>query len=179
MTSMTIDVTETTLILDKVFQVYKPKRGYFCNNKNQGKREGASVLLLDLHNSFINGRKVWGRNINQTYNLIDFATTRQNSKISDWMPCVYLHDHSTCFTFPDLPVVKLQLGPTLDASSIKEGDDVYFECKVTAKPRAYKIEWKYNVSQLYFFLPTIAFFRVVLAGRYEVMLVILPPYRWK
>ena len=50
MTSLTIDVTETTLILDKVFQVYKPKRGYFCNNKNQGKREGASVLLLDLQN---------------------------------------------------------------------------------------------------------------------------------
>ena len=39
MTSLTIDVTETTLILDKVFQVYKPKRGYFCINKNKVKEK--------------------------------------------------------------------------------------------------------------------------------------------
>ena len=50
MTSLTIDVTETTLILDKVFfQVYSSKRGYFYNNQNKG----ASLLLLDLHKSFI------------------------------------------------------------------------------------------------------------------------------
>ena len=50
MTSLTIDVTETTLILDKVFfQVYSSKRGYFYNNQNKG----ASFLMLDLPNSFI------------------------------------------------------------------------------------------------------------------------------
>ena len=50
MTSLTFDVTETTLILDKVFfQVYSSKRGYFYNNQNKG----ASFLLLDLPNSFI------------------------------------------------------------------------------------------------------------------------------
>ena len=43
-------------------------------------------------------------------------------------------------------MVKLQLGPTLNPLAIKEGDDVYFECKVTAKPPAFKIDWKYNVS---------------------------------
>ena len=50
MTSLTFDVTETTLILDKVFfQVYSSKRGYFYNNQNKG----ASLLLMDLHKSFI------------------------------------------------------------------------------------------------------------------------------
>ena len=50
MTSLTIDVTETKLILDKVFfQGYSSKRGYFYNNQNKG----ASLLLLDLHKSFI------------------------------------------------------------------------------------------------------------------------------
>ena len=29
----------------------------------------------------------------------------------------------------DKPVVSLRLGPTLDASLIKEGDDVYFDCR--------------------------------------------------
>lgn len=48
--------------------------------------------------------------------------------------------------FADLPRVSLKLGKTLNADNIKEGDDVYFECSVKAKPKAYKIEWKFNVS---------------------------------
>ena len=46
----------------------------------------------------------------------------------------------------DLPRVKLNLGSTLDPDNIKEGDDVYFECSINAKPRVYKIVWKFNVS---------------------------------
>ena len=48
--------------------------------------------------------------------------------------------------FADLPRVSLKLGKTLNADNIKEGDDVYFECTIKAKPRVYKIEWKFNVS---------------------------------
>ena len=48
--------------------------------------------------------------------------------------------------YTDLPRVSLELGKTLNANNIKEGDDVYFECSVKAKPKAYKIEWKFNVS---------------------------------
>ena len=48
----------------------------------------------------------------------------------------------------DLPRVSLKLGPTLKADNIKEGDDVYFECSIKAKPKAYKIEWKFNVSNI-------------------------------
>ena len=51
--------------------------------------------------------------------------------------------------FLDLPRVSLELGKTLNADNIKEGDDVYFECSVKAKPKAYKIEWKFNVSRIY------------------------------
>ena len=42
----------------------------------------------------------------------------------------------------DLPRVKLSLGSTLDPDGIKEGDDVYFECSIDAKPSVYKIVWK-------------------------------------
>ena len=48
----------------------------------------------------------------------------------------------------DLPRVKLNLGSTLDPDNIKEGDDVYFECSINAKPRVYKIVWKFNVSYI-------------------------------
>ena len=48
--------------------------------------------------------------------------------------------------FPDRPQAILSLGPTLDPLRIKEGDDVYFECIITAKPAIYKTTWWFNVS---------------------------------
>ena len=47
----------------------------------------------------------------------------------------------------DVPSATLLLGSSLNASNIKEGDDVYFECGVKSNPRPYKITWKHNVSQ--------------------------------
>lgn len=44
------------------------------------------------------------------------------------------------------PKVQLYLGSTLKAENIKEGDDVYFECKVRANPEHHKITWRHNVS---------------------------------
>ncbi|XP_066147993.1 neural cell adhesion molecule 2 isoform X1 [Euwallacea fornicatus] len=42
------------------------------------------------------------------------------------------------------PIVHLSLGSTLNASDIKEGDDVYFECKVRANPVWKKLTWIHN-----------------------------------
>ena len=47
----------------------------------------------------------------------------------------------------DKPKVQLAFGSQLEASNIKEGNDVYFECKVKSHPRYYKITWKRNVSR--------------------------------
>ena len=35
----------------------------------------------------------------------------------------------------------------MDANKIKEGDDVYFECSIDAKPAIYKTSWWFNVSR--------------------------------
>ena len=40
----------------------------------------------------------------------------------------------------------MKLGTSLNASNIKEGDDVYFECSVNSNPRPNKIIWKKDVS---------------------------------
>ena len=47
--------------------------------------------------------------------------------------------------------MRLTLGPTLDADKIKEGDDVYFECNIDAKPAIYKTSWWFNVGYFLFF----------------------------
>ena len=44
-----------------------------------------------------------------------------------------------------IPSSTLTLGSNLNASNIKEGDDVYFDCKVHASPAPYKVTWKHNV----------------------------------
>ncbi|XP_068082837.1 nephrin-like [Anabrus simplex] len=42
------------------------------------------------------------------------------------------------------PVVTLQLGTNLNASSIREGMDVYFECNIRANPWINRIIWRHN-----------------------------------
>ena len=58
------------------------------------------------------------------------------------------------FTFlfsTDPPVVGLSLGSNLEASDIKEGDDVYFECNITSNPPASKVIWKKDVRTKNYF----------------------------
>ena len=47
-----------------------------------------------------------------------------------------------------MPSATLNLGSSLNASNIKEGDDVYFECSVRASPSPYKITWRHNGREL-------------------------------
>jgi len=42
---------------------------------------------------------------------------------------------------PDAPIVNLTLGANLNPENIRQGDDVYFECKHTANPPVQKITW--------------------------------------
>ena len=37
--------------------------------------------------------------------------------------------HKTLDVFSDSPIVSVKLGDSLNKSNIKEGDDVYFECR--------------------------------------------------
>ena len=50
----------------------------------------------------------------------------------------------TC-SFPDKPIVRVNFGPTLNPDLISEGDDVYFECHVTAFPSVFKMAWSREV----------------------------------
>ncbi|XP_043277126.1 protein turtle homolog B-like isoform X2 [Venturia canescens] len=47
------------------------------------------------------------------------------------------------------PVVSLELGSNLNASAIREGMDVYFECNIRSNPWVYKVFWQHNGNPLY------------------------------
>lgn len=53
---------------------------------------------------------------------------------------------ASAYLFLDSPSVSLQLGSSLNPEDIEEGDDCYFDCKIEANPRIYKVVWKHNVS---------------------------------
>lgn len=41
------------------------------------------------------------------------------------------------------------MGPTLNPENIKEGDGVYFECKIKSNPKQYKTAWFHDVSFIF------------------------------
>ncbi|XP_037799658.1 nephrin-like, partial [Penaeus monodon] len=43
-----------------------------------------------------------------------------------------------------LPTASASFGSSLDATNIKEGDDVYFECAIEANPRVSLVSWRHN-----------------------------------
>nr|XP_045585149.1 nephrin-like [Procambarus clarkii] len=47
-----------------------------------------------------------------------------------------------------IPKASCSFGASLDSSIIKEGDDVYFECKIEANPRATRVSWRHNDKPL-------------------------------
>ncbi|XP_046997688.1 nephrin-like [Schistocerca americana] len=48
-----------------------------------------------------------------------------------------------------VPIVTLELGSNLNATNIKEGSDVYFECNIKSNPWVYRISWRHNGQPLY------------------------------
>ncbi|XP_064108652.1 hemicentin-1-like isoform X1 [Macrobrachium nipponense] len=63
------------------------------------------------------------------------------------LPDRFLED-STRLVILYAPVVELSLGRALDPTSIKEGDDVYFECNISANPHHHRIQWYHNGKEL-------------------------------
>ncbi|KAG0715494.1 Cell adhesion molecule 3 [Chionoecetes opilio] len=63
------------------------------------------------------------------------------------------------------PEVKVAAGPSLDLNHIKEGDDVYFDCHVKARPDPSKITWLFNGAELHHNASS----RVMVGGRSLVM----------
>nr|CAD7194810.1 unnamed protein product [Timema douglasi] len=52
-------------------------------------------------------------------------------------------------TEEDVPIVNLELGSNLNATTIREGVDVYFDCSIKSNPWVYKVSWRHNGKMLY------------------------------
>lgn len=74
-------------------------------------------------------------------------------------PIVLVRPRSTCGNmlssfslsfFADPPIVSIQLGRSLVAADIRQGNDVYFNCDIRANPapKTKIVTWLHNVSEL-------------------------------
>ena len=70
----------------------------------------------------------------------------------DWLLILFLCHAYKWFIFgvADAPTVALSFGSNLDPGNIAEGNDVYFECKISANPEVYKVVWLHNVRNQYY-----------------------------
>ncbi|XP_066982713.1 uncharacterized protein [Macrobrachium rosenbergii] len=87
---------------------------------------------------------------NWTMSLLSFTPTPNDDGVmlicqatNDNLPDMAVQD-SALLSVNYAPVVRIRLGPSLHPDFIKEGDDVYFECSVKAKPQVFKTVWRQN-----------------------------------
>ncbi|XP_049786327.1 roundabout homolog 3-like [Schistocerca cancellata] len=59
-----------------------------------------------------------------------------------------IQEHSVKLSVYYAPTSELRLGQRMRPDDIKEGSDVYFECRVRANPPAYKVTWKFQGQTL-------------------------------
>ncbi|XP_042870627.1 uncharacterized protein LOC122252301 isoform X2 [Penaeus japonicus] len=106
-----------------------------------------SVMLSPTHTKVM-------EDSNMTVSILHFTPQPQDDgamlicqATNEKLPDQAVQD-SRLLTVNYAPLVDVQLGRSLDPLRIKEGDDVYFECTVKAKPSIFKVEWKHNGVKL-------------------------------
>ncbi|CAO1381292.1 unnamed protein product [Diamesa tonsa] len=128
-----------TLVADRKYEIY-------C--ETSGSRPDAIITWFKGKKSLKRTRD-YNKN-NQTTSILNFAPAiEDNGKV---LSChaenpnvagLFVEDSWNMSVYYP-PVVSLQLGSKLSAGDIKEGDDVYFECKIESNPQWRKLMWLHN-----------------------------------
>ena len=118
---------------------------------DEGKKLSCTATNMNLTSSEMRDHRV------TDYRIINIHCNMINEYINFIIACAHMNG-----TFPwinffsffffaisfylDRPIVQLSLGSSLLANNIKEGNDVYFDCRASAAPAVTRIEWFHNVS---------------------------------
>jgi hypothetical protein len=85
--------------------------------------------------------KVTGLNLETTWTMSVYCKFAAFEKET----FVRLFDKVVVFFIAVPPFITLRIGSSLSSDDIKEGDDVYFECAITANPQWRRLTWLHNV----------------------------------
>ncbi|XP_039281583.1 nephrin-like [Nilaparvata lugens] len=103
---------------------------------------------------FYNGRQKSSSDGNVTTSILTLTPTVEDA--GSTLACRATNTHLPATIIEDswvldvhyLPIVSLDLGTSLNASSIREGMDVYFECTIRANPWVRKVSWIHNGKEV-------------------------------
>ncbi|XP_031825598.2 sidestep III isoform X2 [Nomia melanderi] len=134
--------------------VLETEKDYSIACETIGSHPRARITWMEGNSIYHSGKVLDGGNISVVLSTLIFSPVPDDhGKIlkcrgeNPELPDAYLEDFFQLnVVFP--PKVQLHLGSTLNAEKIKEGDDVYFECKVRANPEHHKITWRHNEGVL-------------------------------
>ncbi|KAG7204013.1 hypothetical protein KM043_001875 [Ampulex compressa] len=134
--------------------ILETKKNYSVRCETTGSHPRARITWLEGNTVYRNGKVRDDGNTSVVLSTLIFSPVPDDhGKIlkcrgeNPDLPDAYLEDFFQLnVVFP--PKVQLHLGSTLNAENIKQGDDVYFECKVRANPEHHKITWKHNDTVL-------------------------------
>ncbi|XP_025154526.1 contactin-1a isoform X4 [Harpegnathos saltator] len=140
-------------ILSKL-TLLETEKDYSITCETTGSHPRARIIWLEGNSTFRSGKIMESGNASVVLSTLIFSPVPDDHgkilKCRGENPALknaFLDDtFKLNVVFP--PKVQLHLGSTLNAKNIKEGDDVYFECKVRANPEHHKITWRHNGAML-------------------------------
>ncbi|XP_014477343.1 PREDICTED: nephrin-like [Dinoponera quadriceps] len=140
-------------ILSKL-TILETEKDYSITCEATGSHPRARIIWLEGNTTFRSGKVMESGNASVVLSTLIFSPVPDDHGkmlkcrgINSALKNAFLEDQLKLnVVFP--PKVQLHLGSTLNAENIKEGDDVYFECKVRANPEHHKITWRHNGAVL-------------------------------
>ncbi|XP_067207984.1 neural cell adhesion molecule 1-like isoform X4 [Linepithema humile] len=152
--NLTIIVKPVTVqILTKETRVSADKN-YDVECRTSGSRPDAMITWWKANKQIKKKAQNYALENNQTLSILSFMPTIEDD--GKYLTCRAENPVISDSALEDKwrldvqyqPVVNLRMGETLNPDDIKEGDDVYFECKVRANPKVYKLAWFKNKKEL-------------------------------
>ncbi|XP_067207979.1 neural cell adhesion molecule 2-like isoform X2 [Linepithema humile] len=143
----------TVQILTKETRVSADKN-YDVECRTSGSRPDAMITWWKANKQIKKKAQNYALENNQTLSILSFMPTIEDD--GKYLTCRAENPVISDSALEDKwrldvqyqPVVNLRMGETLNPDDIKEGDDVYFECKVRANPKVYKLAWFKNKKEL-------------------------------
>ncbi|XP_058796663.1 protein turtle-like isoform X2 [Phymastichus coffea] len=140
-------------ILTKESRVLADKK-YEVECRSSGSRPAAVITWWIANRRIDNQTKTYAPENNQSLSILSFVPNIEDN--GKYLTCRAENPNITDSALEDKwhldvqyqPMVSLKMGSSLNPDSIKEGDDVYFECLVRANPEAYKLSWFKDAKEL-------------------------------
>jgi len=124
---------------------------YTFHCHSHGARPGATLSWFDSHgNRLIAASHQVSDDGNSTVSTLKYApSVRENEKslrcrAENPVLAGSIIENIITLEVSYFPQLWLRLGQNLAQDKIKEGDDVYFDCEVSANPRIHKLVWKHD-----------------------------------